>query len=80
MPNMLIGGREPPQPGKIPLPTETWKITYLITIQLEWDCGAAIQRNLVALTVRDELHINVTSNLRRNRRRRRPHPLNLEAL
>ncbi len=70
---MLTGSSEPPQPGKIPLPTETGKVPYRITIQLERNCGTAIQRNLVALTVRDELQINVTSHLRRNRRRRRPH-------
>ncbi|SII92555.1 Uncharacterised protein [Mycobacteroides abscessus subsp. abscessus] len=78
--HMLTRGREPPQAREVPLTTKTRELPYWVAIQFELKCGATIQRNLVALTTRDVLQVNVTSNLRRNRRRRRPHPSNLEAV
>ncbi|WP_162936188.1 hypothetical protein [Mycobacterium avium] len=80
MTNMLPRRGEPPQAWIIALTTKTRKLSYRAAIRLEPDRGASLQRNPVALTVGRELQINVTSNPRRNQRRRRPHTPMLEAM
>ena len=80
MTDVLTCRGEPPQAGVVPLTTKTGKLAHRATIRFKPDRGTPLQRNSLALTIGEELQVNVTHTLRRHQRRSRLHASMLKAV